>query len=206
MPGTPAMKLLVGLGNPGKKYEGTRHNVGFDVLAEMAHQYGAQKPKTKFEAELAEVVVAGERLLLVAPQTFMNQSGRSVRQVFDFFQLGTADVLVVCDDINLSLGRIRIRPSGSAGGQKGLANILSHLGTEDVPRLRIGVDAPPCGRDAADFVLDRFSKAERAVIDKTLPLAARAVETWIDLGISAAMNHFNAPSEKQEPRERPPPR
>jgi PTH1 family peptidyl-tRNA hydrolase len=197
------MKLLVGLGNPGKKYEGTRHNVGFDLLAELAHQHGASKPKTKFEAELAEVAVAGERLLLVAPQTFMNLSGRSVRQVVDFFQLCPADVLVACDDINLPLGRLRIRQSGSAGGQKGLANILTHLGTEDVPRLRIGVDAPPGGRDAADYVLDRFSKAERAVIDKTLPLAVRAVETWLELGISAAMNRYNAPAEKPDEREKP---
>ncbi|HTI52220.1 MAG TPA: aminoacyl-tRNA hydrolase [Planctomycetaceae bacterium] len=198
------MKLLVGLGNPGKKYDGTRHNVGFEVLTEMAHRHGASRPKTKFEAELAEVMVAGERLLLVAPQTFMNLSGRSVRQVLDFFQLTPADVLVTCDDINLPLGRLRLRKSGSAGGQKGLANILQHLGTEDVPRLRIGVDTPPGGRDAADYVLDRFSKAERAIMDKAVLLAADAVETWLELGISAAMNRYNAPNDKPEQGEKPP--
>lgn len=195
------MKLLVGLGNPGKKYEGTRHNVGFDLASELAVRHGAPRPRTKFEAELSEITVGPERALLVRPQTFMNLSGRSVRQALDFYQLGPSDVLVVCDDINLRLGKLRIRKSGSAGGQKGLANILQHLGTEAVPRLRIGVDLPPEHRDAADYVLDRFSKAEASVIRDAISRAADAAETWLRDGLDAAMNRFNA-GEKPDSEEK----
>ncbi len=185
------MKVLVGLGNPGKKYEGTRHNVGWQVLGEMAIRHGAARPKVKFEAEIAEVVVGGQKLALVAPQTYMNASGRSVRQLVDFYQIVPADVLVVCDDINLPLAKLRMRRSGSSGGQKGLENVISHLGTQDVPRLRIGVGQPPDGRDSADYVLDRFSKAEMKEIEDAVKAAANAIETWISEGIGKAMNQFN---------------
>lgn len=189
------MKVLVGLGNPGKKYDGTRHNVGFDLVFEIARRGAAARAKNKFEADLTEVLVGTERLLLVAPQTYMNNSGRSVRQVLDFFQLTPADLLVACDDINLPLGKLRIRKSGSAGGQKGLASILQHLGTEAVPRLRMGVDLPPGTRDAADYVLSRFSKSEQPVIDEALRRAADAVEAWVSEGIDVAMNRYNAGAE-----------
>lgn len=192
------MKLVVGLGNPGKKYEGTRHNVGFLLVAELALRHGAARPRTKFEAEISEVNIGAERVLLLAPQTYMNHSGRSVRQAIDFFQLAPADVLVVCDDINLPLGRLRLRKGGSAGGQKGLANILQHLGTENVPRLRIGIDPPPAGRDAADYVLDRFGKAESRIISEAVTLAADAVGVWLAQGADAAMNRYNAGPEKPE--------
>jgi PTH1 family peptidyl-tRNA hydrolase len=193
------MKLLVGLGNPGKKYEGTRHNVGFDLVAELAVRHAAPRPRTKFEAEVSEITVGSERALLVCPQTYMNRSGRSVRQALDFYQLGPGDVLVVCDDIHLPLGKLRIRKSGSAGGQKGLANILEHLGTEAVPRLRIGIDLPPEHRDAADYVLDRFSKAEARVIREAISRAANAAETWLRDGLDAAMNRFNAAEKPDAP-------
>lgn len=190
------MKLIVGLGNPGKKYEGTRHNVGFLLVAELAVRHGAARPRVKFEAEIAEILIGAERVLLMAPQTYMNHSGRSVRQAVDFYQLAATDVLVVCDDINLPLGRLRLRKEGSAGGQKGLANILQHLATENVPRLRIGVDLPPAGRDAADYVLDRFSKAELKVIEEAVRRAADAAEVWLSQGPDVAMNRFNAGPEK----------
>lgn len=190
------MKLVVGLGNPGKKYEGTRHNIGFELIDEIAHRHGAGKPRTKFEAELSEVTIGAARVLLLAPQTYMNHSGRSVRQAVDFYQLTPADLLIVCDDINLPLGRLRLRKGGSAGGQKGLANILQHMGTETVPRLRLGVDLPPPGRDAADYVLDRFGKAEARVKGDVLKLAADAVDVWVALGADATMNRFNADPEK----------
>lgn len=185
------MKVLVGLGNPGKKYEGTRHNVGFEVVAELAYRHGSSKPKVKFEAEIAELTVAGEKLLLVAPQTFMNASGRSVRQVADFFQVVADDLLVVCDDINLPLGQLRIRRSGSSGGQKGLENIIQHMGTQAVPRLRIGIDRPAPGRDSADYVLDRFRKSEQDAVDKAVRTAAEAVVAWVSEGIDKAMNRYN---------------
>lgn len=185
------MKVLVGLGNPGKKYEGTRHNVGWLVIGELAVRHGAARPKVKFEAEIAEVPVAGQKLVLVAPQTYMNASGRSVRQLVDFYQIAPRDVLVVCDDINLPLAKLRIRRSGSSGGQKGLENVIQQLGTQDVPRLRIGVGQPPNGRDSADYVLDRFAKAEMKEIEPAVRTAADAVETWIAEGVDQAMNRFN---------------
>jgi len=184
-------KVLVGLGNPGKKYVGTRHNVGFEVLAELARRHGGAKPKVKFEAEVAEALVADQKLLLVAPQTYMNASGRAVRQLFDFYQMDLAGLLIACDDINLPLGKLRLRRSGSAGGQKGLENVIHHLGTPDVARLRIGVGPPAEGRDSADHVLERFHKSELAAIDAAVVTAADAVEVWIADGIDKAMNRFN---------------
>jgi peptidyl-tRNA hydrolase, PTH1 family len=185
------MRVVVGLGNPGKKYDGTRHNVGWMVLGELAVRHAAPRPKVKFEAEIAEVSVAGEKLMLVAPQTYMNASGRSVRQLVDFYQILPAQVLVVCDDINLPLAKLRLRRSGSSGGQKGLENVIQQLGTPDVPRLRIGVGQPPNGRDAADFVLDRFGKAELKEVEIAVRTAADAIETWVSDGVDQAMNRFN---------------
>lgn len=186
------MKVVVGLGNPGLKYRGTRHNVGFEVLAELARRTGAPKPKVKFEAELVETTLSGEKVLLVAPHTYMNLSGRSVRQAVDFYQLPLDDLLVVCDDLNLDVGRLRLRPGGSAGGQKGVADIIRHLGTEQFPRLRIGIGRPPGQMDAADYVLGRFSKQEREQVDHAVIAAADGVEQWVRAGISAAMNQVNA--------------
>jgi PTH1 family peptidyl-tRNA hydrolase len=184
-------KVLVGLGNPGKKYAGTRHNVGFEVLAEMARRHGGARPKIKFEAELSEVAVAGRKLLLEAPQTYMNVSGRSIRQLVDFYQMAVADLLITCDDINLPLGKLRIRRSGSAGGQKGLESVIQHLGTPGVARMRIGIDLPPAGRDSADYVLERFHKSELAAVDEAIRTAGDAVEVWLAEGIDRAMNRFN---------------
>jgi PTH1 family peptidyl-tRNA hydrolase len=185
------VKVLVGLGNPGKKYAGTRHNVGFEVVAELGHRHRASKPKSKFESEIAEVPLGGEKLLLVAPQTYMNASGRSVRQLIDFYQCPLTDLLIACDDINLRLGQLRIRRSGSAGGQKGLENVIQHLGTQGVARLRIGIGLPEAGRDSADYVLERFHKSELETIDEAIRAAANAVETWVADGIDQAMNRFN---------------
>lgn len=189
------MKLVVGLGNPGDKYAGTRHNVGFDTLDELARRWSAERPKSRFEAELREVACGSERLLLVAPQTYMNLSGRSVQSLVRFYQTSLADVLVVCDDLNLKLGQLRLRASGSAGGQKGLANIVQLLGTEDVPRLRIGIDRPPPPMDAAAFVLAKFRKDELPVIDEAIHRAATSVEKWAQAGIAVAMNVTNGPGE-----------
>jgi PTH1 family peptidyl-tRNA hydrolase len=184
-------KVLVGLGNPGKKYVGTRHNVGFEVVAEVARRHAAAKPRAKFDAEISELLIGEQKLLLVAPQTFMNLSGRAVRQVVDFYQLPLVDVLITCDDINLPLGKLRIRRSGSSGGQKGLENVIQHLGTQEVPRLRIGVGPPDEGRDSADHVLDRFHKSEQEAIDAAVLAAADAVAVWVADGIDQAMNRFN---------------
>ena len=185
------MKLVVGLGNPGSNYEGTRHNVGFDVLAELSLRWRASRPKTRFESQLSEVNFEGHKVLLAAPQTFMNLSGRSVQQIVKFYQISLADILVICDDLNLKLGQLRMRASGSAGGQKGLLSILQTSGSEAIPRLRIGVGRPPDEMDAATYVLMKFRKDELAEVDLSVRAAAAGVELWVKSGIEAAMNIVN---------------
>lgn len=189
------MKVVVGLGNPGDKYAGTRHNVGFEVLDELSHRYGSPRPKTKFEAEIREIGTGDRRMLLVAPQTYMNLSGKALQPLIKFYQVSLADVVVVCDDLNLKCGQLRLRASGSAGGQKGLLSIIQVLGTELVPRLRIGIDRPPPPMDAAAYVLARFRGEELPMIDAAVRRAADGIERWAAEGLSAAMNWINGPVE-----------
>jgi PTH1 family peptidyl-tRNA hydrolase len=192
-------KLVVGLGNPGTKYEGTRHNVGFDVIDRLAAGSRDAGFNRKFDGLLAESEIDFQRVLLLKPQTFMNLSGRSVRQALQFYKLDpAADLLVVCDDLTLPLGRLRLRPGGSDGGQKGLRDIALQLGTEQYPRLRVGIgERGPI--DAADFVLTRFRPAERAAIDDALIAATQAVAVWVTQGLSAAMNRYNGPATADPP-------
>ncbi len=184
------MKLIVGLGNPGRRYEETRHNVGFMVAAKVASLAGAGPSKARFHGDLAEAST-DERLLLLWPQTFMNASGKSVRAACDFYKLASEDVLVICDDLNLDGGRLRFRSSGSAGGQNGLSDILRCLGTDQVARLRVGIGRPPTGWDAADFVLGKFSKAEQETMELTTSTAAQAVLDWSSNGSAYVMNRYN---------------
>jgi PTH1 family peptidyl-tRNA hydrolase len=188
------MHLVVGLGNPGRKYNGTRHNIGFVVLAELARRHAAPDARSGFEAEVTETTIAGRRTLLAAPQTYMNLSGRSVQQIVTFYKLPLEDLLVVCDDMNLPAGKLRLRKSGSAGGQKGLQNIIDQLGTQDFSRLRIGIGRPPENIDAVDYVLTRFRSDEKELMDDAVSDAASAVETWLRDGADAAMNSINASS------------
>ncbi|MEN0109470.1 MAG: aminoacyl-tRNA hydrolase, partial [Planctomycetota bacterium] len=146
------MKLVVGLGNPGKQYEATRHNVGFDTLRLLAEQGSAERPKSRFDSYAAEATVGGQRALLIWPQTYMNDSGRAVRQSVAFYKAPLEDLLVVCDDFHLDVGRLRLRAKGSAGGQNGLKDIARQLGSEEYHRLRIGVGPAPAGRSTTDFV------------------------------------------------------
>lgn len=185
------MKVIVGLGNPGGKYEGTRHNVGFEVLYELARKWQASGVTRAHEAEIAEVHVAGEKTLLVAPQTFMNLSGRSVGSLMKFYKVGLEDLLVISDDLNLPCGQLRLRASGSSGGQKGIRDIIAHLGTEDFPRLRVGIGRPPGRMDVSTFVLKRFLAEERETMDLTVRDAVDAVELWLREGVTAAMNKVN---------------
>ena len=185
------MKLVIGLGNPGKKYEGTRHNVGFDTLRILAEKHSAETPRSKFESLTAEAAIDGRRALLVWPQTYMNRSGQAVRQAAAFYKTPLEDLIVVCDDFNLPVGRLRIRASGSDGGQNGLKDVANQLGTDAYPRLRIGVGPVPASRDAADFVLGRFAAKQREEIDVTLHDAAAAIACWLAEGVDAAMNQFN---------------
>lgn len=185
------MKLIVGLGNPGRKYDKTRHNVGFEVLELVAERNAAGSAKEKFDGRVAEATVAGERTLLLWPHTLMNRSGQSVAAAVGFYQLPLADLLVVSDDFNLPLGKLRFRSQGSAGGQKGLDDIIRRLGSEELPRLRIGIGPVPDSWDAADFVLARFGTAERAAVDDAVARAAEGVECWVKDGIEIGMSRFN---------------
>jgi PTH1 family peptidyl-tRNA hydrolase len=192
------MKIVVGLGNPGREYDGTRHNVGVEVLALIAQRFDVGRPKAKFKAEVAEVSIKNQKTILLSPLTYMNLSGQSVRAALDFYKLPLSDVLVICDDINLEVAKLRFRPSGSAGGQNGLKNIIQQLGSQDFGRLRVGVGKTPPNWNASDFVLGKFGADERSEMDLGISRAANAVEAWIEHGIEAAMNQFNANPTQQK--------
>ena len=208
------MKLIVGLGNPGRKYEQTRHNVGFIVAEKVAVLTRAGAPKIKFEGELAESSIGGEKVVILCPHTYMNASGQSVRKAFDFYKLDLSDILVVCDDLNLDSGRLRIRPSGSAGGQNGIKDIIRHLGSESFPRLRVGIGRPPAGWTVTDYVLGKFSKSESETFQAATTRAAHAVISFVTEGVDRTMSQFNGDpaadskpkQEKTSDRPQPPPR
>ena len=201
MPG--GLKVIVGLGNPGRQYHGTRHNVGFAVVDLLAESPHASRFQGRFQAQVAELVEDALKVLLVKPETYMNLSGRSVRQLLDFYQLPLEDLLVVCDDINLPLGKLRARAKGTHGGHNGLRDIQNHLGTAEYARLRVGVGAPP-EDEAVDHVLGRFRPAERPVIDDAVRQGAQAVVVWIHDGVEAAMNRFNPEPKPPKPKRKPP--
>jgi PTH1 family peptidyl-tRNA hydrolase len=199
------MKLVVGLGNPGREYVGTRHNVGFEAVDRVAEKLGwvskgdfDRLAKSKFDGLVFDGVVgrgAGEepeRLVLLKPTTYMNLSGKAVQAAMSFYQLAPADIMVVLDEMALPCGKLRIRPSGSDGGHNGLRDIQRVLGTQQYPRMRIGVDAPPEFVPGRDYVLGRFTPDQRKQIDPALDRAAGAIVMWIDKGITTAMNQFNA--------------
>ena len=187
------MKLVVGLGNSGVRYRKNRHNVGYMVLAELAERFHENRPQSKFHGDLLKISEpGGEPLLLLAPTTYMNRSGLSVGEAVAFYKMPTSDVLVVCDDLNLPFNKLRFRSEGSSGGQKGLADILRVLGTENVPRLRIGIGTPPGQMDAADYVLMNFTEKEQPEMNVTLKQAADAVLCWVNHGIGEAMNRYNS--------------
>jgi PTH1 family peptidyl-tRNA hydrolase len=185
------VKLIVGLGNPGREYEHTRHNVGFQVAEELAHRYRVTlKSRASWKARVAKIAEIGDGVLLAEPTTFMNLSGWAVREIAGFHKLAPSDVLVVVDDADLPLGRLRLRTSGSAGGHNGLKSVIQELGTIEFPRLRVGV-----GRQAGELknhVLGRFSVEEKAQIDAAVKRAADAAELFAKENILAAMNKFNA--------------
>lgn len=185
------MKLIVGLGNPGRKYEKTRHNVGFEVLNLLAERNSAGTTKEKFSGRIADATVGGEKSLLLWPMTLMNLSGQSVGPAVDFYNIPLSDVLVICDDFNLPLGTLRFRSQGSAGGQNGLSDIIRRLGSQEVPRLRIGIGPVPPAWDAADFVLGKFKRSEQTVIEDSIVRAAEGVECWAAEGIEKGMSKFN---------------
>ncbi len=185
------MKLIVGLGNPGREYEHTRHNVGFQVAEELADRYHVTlKDRGSWKARVAKIPDIGDGVLLAEPTTFMNLSGWAIREIAGFHKLAPSDVLVIVDDADLPLGRLRLRTSGSAGGHNGLKSVIQELGTVEFPRLRVGV-----GRRAGELknhVLGRFSVEEKSQIDAAVKRAADAAELFAKENILAAMNRFNA--------------
>jgi len=189
----PPQKLIIGLGNPGAKYQGTRHNVGFELVDRLAAGPRPVRFAEKFEGLAAEIEIDFHRVLLLKPQTFMNLSGRSAVQAIRFHKFDLADVLVVCDDLNLPVGKLRLRRGGGDGGQKGLRDLVQQLGGDQFCRLRIGI-GDPGEQDAADYVLSRFRPAEKALMEDALVLAAQAAAVWVVRGIEAAMNQFNGPA------------
>ena len=185
-----SMKLIVGLGNPGNEYDATRHNVGFRVVDALAERFGAAVRRKKFNALAEEVFVEETKLLLLKPQQYMNRSGHAVATATGFYKIAPADILVVTDDMALDVGRIRLRPKGSAGGHNGLKDIIARLGSDDFARLRVGIG--DSGRmDAVAFVLSRFSADERDIIDKTVQTAVEAVLCWLRDGVDLAMTRYN---------------
>ena len=192
------MKAVIGLGNPGMKYAGTRHNIGFDAVTAIADKYNLRINNRKFKGLYADGIIGGEKVLLIQPQTFMNLSGECVREVCDFYKLLPDEIIIICDDINLDVGRLRIRKKGSAGGHNGLKNIILHLGTEEFPRIRVGAGEKPEDWDQVDYVLGRFPKDEEPVIREALSSVVGAVELWIESGIDAAMNRYNVSKKKEQ--------
>ena len=188
---TPNLYLIVGLGNPGRQYERTRHNVGWEVLDLLAKRHGLQFRTKQARAEIARGTIAGRPVILAKPQTFMNLSGQAVRALVQFYKLPLAQVLIIHDDLDLPLGTIRLRERGSAGGHNGLTSVIQQLGTPNVPRLRVGIERPPVPGDQVNWVLGHFSAAERAELAPALSAAADAAETWLREGITPAMNRFN---------------
>ena len=186
------MFLIVGLGNPTKQYEKTRHNIGFDVMDALADKYNISISENKHKALCGKGVIEGMKVVLAKPQTYMNLSGESVRELVDYYKIDPeSELIVIYDDINLAPGRLRIREKGSAGGHNGIKNIISHLGTQVFPRIRIGVGEKPKGWDLADYVLGRFAKDEEHVIREALDNAAEACGIIVDDEIRTAMNKFN---------------
>ncbi len=186
------MKLIVGLGNPGSKYNRTRHNVGFEVVDSIARQLAPGEPATsKFDAVVIETRANGEKVLLMKPQQFMNRSGNPIKQAISFYKADpTEDLLIVVDDIHLPCGSIRLKNNGTAGGHNGLTDVTNHLGGGEWARLRIGVDEPGL-IPQSDYVLGKFTPDQREVIEPTLSRAVNAAITWIDCGIDETMNKFN---------------
>ena len=193
------MFVIVGLGNPTLQYEGTRHNVGFDVIDVLADKYNITVETRKNRALIGKGMIEGKKVILVKPQTYMNLSGESVRGLVDYYKIDERqELLVIYDDVSLGVGQLRIRKKGSAGGHNGIKNIISHLDTDMFLRIKIGVGEKPKKYDLADYVLSRFSKAEREEMEEGYEKAVKAVALLLDGEIDAAMNEYNRKVKQEE--------
>lgn len=186
------MYLIAGLGNPTKEYDKTRHNAGFSVIDVLADRYRIDVSEKKHKALCGRGVIEGQKVLLLKPQTFMNLSGESIRAAADYYKIAPEEMVVIYDDISLEPGQLRIRLKGSAGGHNGIKNIIANLGTQDFPRIKVGVGAKPPRMDLADYVLSRFGAGEQKLMDEAFGEAAEAAVMMMADGAERAMNHFNA--------------
>lgn len=186
------MYLIVGLGNPGRTYEGTRHNMGFDTIDYLIEEHRIPQSGVKFNAMYGKGIIGGEKVILMKPLSYMNLSGGPVQEMASYFKIDPeTELIVVYDDIDLEPGQLRIRKQGSAGGHNGIKDIISRLGTQKFLRVKVGVGAKPKGWDLADYVLGRFSTEERKLVDESIQRAGKAVEVMISQGVDAAMNEYN---------------
>ena len=186
------MYLVVGLGNPGRQYEATRHNMGFDTIDYLVEEYKVPQGGVKFNAMYGKTVIGGEKVILMKPLSFMNLSGGPVRDMVNYFKIDPeTELIVIYDDIDLDPGQLRIRKQGSAGGHNGIKDIIRQLGTEKFLRIKVGVGAKPKGWDLADYVLGHFSKEDRGLVDDALKRVAGAVELMVQGEVDQAMNQFN---------------
>jgi PTH1 family peptidyl-tRNA hydrolase len=183
--------LIVGLGNPGREYRFNRHNIGFMVIDQLAEDWGASFSSVRFQASFTDVRRQGAKIMLAKPQTYMNQSGRAVRSLVNFYKLPLANLLVIYDDVDLPFGALRLKPSGGAAGQKGMKSIIRELGSRDFPRLRVGIGRPPGRMSVSSYVLQDFDEQEREEIEIIVREAADAAVRWLDEGIERAMTTVN---------------
>lgn len=185
------MYIIVGLGNPTKEYAATRHNIGFDAITKIADDYNISLDMKKHKSLCGRGYIEGEKVVLVQPQTYMNLSGEAVRELKDFYKVDNSEIIIIYDDISLDVGQIRIRTKGSAGGHNGIKSIINHLGSDEFPRIKIGVGDKPKGWDLADYVLGRFSGEEDIVMRDVLERTSKACKCMITEGLDVAMNQFN---------------
>lgn len=185
------MRIIIGLGNPEKDYKGTRHNIGFETINKLAYDHNIDINRAKFRAHFGEGFISGQKIMLVKPQTYMNLSGESVREILEYYKLGSEDILVIFDDVSLPPGQIRVRERGTAGGHNGVKNLIYHLNTTEFDRIKVGVGEKPNGWDLADYVTSRFSASEMEGMISGVTQAGDAVEMILKDGITTAMNKFN---------------
>ena len=193
------MFIIAGLGNPTKEYEGTRHNVGFDVIDRLSEKYNIAVDTKKHRAFIGKGMIAGQKVILAKPQTYMNLSGESIRSLLDYYKVDEEhELLVIYDDVSLGVGQLRIRAKGSAGGHNGIKNIIAHLGGQVFPRIKIGVGEKPPKYDLADYVLGHFSKAEKILMDEGYDNGVRAGEMIVAGDIQGAMNEYNRKKKEEK--------
>jgi peptidyl-tRNA hydrolase, PTH1 family len=185
------MKMIIGLGNPGKPYEHTRHNIGFDVIDELAKRFNTPLNQMKFKGMYTIIHRPEGKVLLVKPLTYMNLSGECIVPMMDYFEVAEEDIVVVYDDLDLAVGTLRLRQKGSAGGHNGIKSMIQHLGTQEFNRIRVGVDRPPAGMKVPDYVLSRFKPDEKPLVDEAITKSADACEYWLSSPFLEVMNRFN---------------